>query len=606
MLPGAEYNLPRQFPSNKAISELIIQSPHLLKTKFAYFLSIVLKNNDIDLLDFLLSQEESFKQTGLKELILQSVELGKIKIINHLLMKGISANIQNDNGETLLHIAASKGDVEIVKILLLYQANCSILTKDNLSPYDYALEQGSKKVIDLLKQHKCNSMIIKGILNEEYIQDYYASNNTNNINNNVYKIKQYKYISPKSERERIGTNSLKQSLNSENFNDDLIPYAIIHSSKNDICEDDGYKYNVCDKSQVYINDVKEFYTLKKSKNNDDLFNYEDMCFKIHKHNNEHAHAHEHEHEININNQMNVHLNNSNDYSLRNKNISKYIKENEDIVQQQLPSKRILENINARKNKNHYLISQTVPKDNDVNKNLYSQSQYYSHQIEEANIEPLCTSLYNKQIRLSNGTNNELILTDKKKEVHAFLDEIKLSKYTQLMIDNGFDDIQLIIEQTRLSISITDDNLRDAGIRLPGDRAKILIRLEEKAKLFDFTFNKENLYYKPNNIAMNKNDSLIQSLYRFLTTIKLEHYLNNFIASGYHSPELILIQMLSRQPITEYTLQYEIKIDKIGYRSRMLNKFREEAKSYVSRIKNGNVLIESQKGASDFCNGCLIV
>ena len=40
------------------------------------------------------------------------------------------------------------------------------------------------------------------------------------------------------------------------------------------------------------------------------------------------------------------------------------------------------------------------------------------------------------------------------------------------------------------------------------------------------------------------------LYRLLSSINLEKYINNFLINDYTSPELLFIQMLTRQPLNE--------------------------------------------------------
>ncbi len=70
-----------------------------------------------------------------------------------------------------------------------------------------------------------------------------------------------------------------------------------------------------------------------------------------------------------------------------------------------------------------------------------------------------------------------------KEMCIFLKQIKLEEYTINFIRNGFDDLNLLINQIKTELAINDLNLRDIGINLPGDRAKILIKLEESKTHF---------------------------------------------------------------------------------------------------------------------------
>ena len=54
-------------------------------------------------------------------------------------------------------------------------------------------------------------------------------------------------------------------------------------------------------------------------------------------------------------------------------------------------------------------------------------------------------------------------------------------------------------------------------------------------------------------------------------------MTNFIENGYHSIELLLLQMESQCPLTTEILKEEIRVDKIGHRSRIINKLKEEGR-----------------------------
>ena len=96
-----------------------------------------------------------------------------------------------------------------------------------------------------------------------------------------------------------------------------------------------------------------------------------------------------------------------------------------------------------------------------------------------------------------------------------------------------------------------------------------------------------------------------ALYRMLSSIKLEFYLDNFINTGYISSDLMYLQMLTRQPITEAILT-EIGIDKIGFRMRLLNKLRTEAQNYANKANRTSVVFETRKNENEeFCNLCKI-
>ena len=138
--------------------------------------------------------------------------------------------------------------------------------------------------------------------------------------------------------------------------------------------------------------------------------------------------------------------------------------------------------------------------------------------------------------------------------------------------------------------LKDAELKSIGISIPGDRAKILIRLEEKANLFPFHIPKKVYYSLDNNADINEkyiinNDEKIIELKRWLKEFKLENYINNFIKNGYYTVELFLFQMISKNPINNDILQFEIGIDKIGHRSRILSILKEESKNLKEKIEN---------------------
>ena len=197
--------------------------------------------------------------------------------------------------------------------------------------------------------------------------------------------------------------------------------------------------------------------------------------------------------------------------------------------------------------------------------------------------------------LSSNNKSNLLLRN-------FLSKINLQKYYSILKKNGFDNINLLIEQMKTNTPIKDFELKKAGISIPGDRAKILIRLEEKGNLYPFQIPK-NVYYSLDNNNNNNingsyinkdNDENIIELKKWLKEFKLENYLDNFIKNGYHSVELFLFQMTSKNPSNDDILQFEIGIDKIGHRSRILSILKEESKNMKEKIdKKGPIIFNDE-------------
>ena len=222
-----------------------------------------------------------------------------------------------------------------------------------------------------------------------------------------------------------------------------------------------------------------------------------------------------------------------------------------------------------------------------NKNLEENNS----NIKSSNMESSLVT--QSRLKTSHKRNNPLM---------EFLSQINLLKYLNNLDSNGFDDINLLIEEARKGDLIKDQELKEAGINCPGDRAKILIRIKEKANLYGFTIPK-SVYYTCHNLDEIENDQHIMNLNSWLSNLKVDKYLMNFVNNGYHSIELLLLQMETENPLTTEILRDEIGIDKIGYRSRILNKLKEEARSLNNKLKT-SVLVVNNRGDDKNCE-CFI-
>lgn len=172
----------------------------------------------------------------------------------------------------------------------------------------------------------------------------------------------------------------------------------------------------------------------------------------------------------------------------------------------------------------------------------------------------------------------------------FLTQLNLQKYYTILKLNGFDNISLLIEQMKTNMPIRDSELKKSGIKIPGDRAKILIRLEEKGNIFPFEIPKNVYYFLENNLNDNtiNSDHNICQLNKWLKEFKMEKYLKNFINNGYYSVELFLFQMISKNPINDDILENDIGIDKIGHRSRILSILKEESKKMKEKLEQKEI------------------
>ena len=269
-------------------------------------------------------------------------------------------------------------------------------------------------------------------------------------------------------------------------------------------------------------------------------------------------------------------------------LDKYLKsENESIRINHILKKR---NINRTKNKD-FLALQGMNKGNN---NQESQPIYIKLEKNKS---------ISKNIINDNEDENGLTMKSSKL-LKNFLSQINMEKYITIFAFNGFDDINLILEQSRNGISsIQDSELKEAGIKIPGDRAKILIRIQEISNNFNFPVPKE-VYYSIENNKTIENDKNIQKIKHWLKSIKVDNYITNFINCGYYSLELLMVQMASSNPINNEILKEELGIEKIGYRSRIINKLKEDSRRYIGELEINMLVINNEEEKKNNCQ-CII-
>ena len=249
-------------------------------------------------------------------------------------------------------------------------------------------------------------------------------------------------------------------------------------------------------------------------------------------------------------------------------------------------------INHRKTAvvNNVNINNLIPKKNFMNQNnnannIMSQKNMYPN-FQQISLNDNNNSKNNNQ----DIKNIKKIATNKEnKPLIEFLSQINMLKYLNNLINNGFDDINLFIEVAKGGEVIKDQELKEAGVDIPGDRAKILIRLQEKANYFGFVVPKI-VYYSCQNLDDIEDDKNINKLKNWLENLKMGDYLMNFLTNGYHTIELLLMQMETANPLTNEILKDEIGIEKIGYRSRIINKLKDEGRSLKHKLQASALIV----------------
>ena len=527
-----------------------------------------IKKFNIDyLLIFLSKYLNSENDSIFYEFLFQSCELGKLNNVKILLNNGLSVNCQNDLGETPLHIAIAKNDFELIKLLIKYEPDTTLSTdKDNFTAMNYAEIQGNKSIIKIIYDLNEKNMIKSEIID-------YINKDMSKINNiEIDDISSY--MRKDNDFEEI-----------EKYNGEKISILENEEASNSINKEESNSINNKNhvNKNVNKNSNKKIRELKNNKDNITLtvLKESDLCedispkktIKI----------------SNYNNKINF---------IDNKNISKNIAHRfltEDFTCDMKIPKRHSTEIK--------ILTSPIKKKDELN-NYYNNSS-----INPSCVQSLTTShtINHEQIESALIANKTPKSIDKKTELINFIEEINLPKqYADILLDNGFDDLELLILQTKNGVALTDQNLKVIGINPPGSRAKILIHLEELAGKFPFLLEKK-IYC--NEIIMNNNSSL----YQFLSSINLEEYIEIFRKNGYYNAELMYIQMVCENPITEDMLKKDFSLNEIELIKRIILNLNDCSKNYVKSIKKRNVdnkiyksIVYEGNPCCKACDTCIII
>ena len=258
--------------------------------------------------------------------------------------------------------------------------------------------------------------------------------------------------------------------------------------------------------------------------------------------------------------------------------------------------------------NERILKKSLPNIKKVSvSNFDLNTSFNNNNNDNSNTNNINNTHYNILYKNENNINKVNIFNESLTEnnlLYDFLSKIKMEKYYKNLTLNGFDDIKLIIEQTKKNeLGITNENLKEAGILLFGDRIKIIIRVQELSNNFPYLIPNE-VYYTCENLINADIDKNILKLNKWLKSINIENFLNNFISNGFHSIELLLIQNYSKEPLTIENLKNELGIEKIGFRQRIINKLKDDSKKFVNKLKS-NLLIVDEGKNKEICNNCTI-
>ena len=453
------------------------------------------------LLIFLLKYLSSNTLSIFTEFFFQSCELGSLNIVRILLENDFDINSQNNLGETPLHIAVAKNDIELIKLLIEYNPKTNIATyKDGLTVMNYA-EIGRNKIIYKIIKELNEKNIKEEIKNE--IKDYINIDMDNIIMNN--------------DNNKDTSSSLFCKTDRFNYN-----YEQIQNFN-------GEKISIITDSDINSS------LLNNNLNKNNVSNYENKC---------------------INTQQTI-INES-DYNEE----TTPTKKNKFLYPR---NKQRIQNINI------------LNINNSSNKKNNKEIKFFSSSFKKKSITNNL-SLNPSYIQSLTTCHTSI----KYSKIYEFINEINLPKeYAFNLIDNGFDNLEMLISQTKNGIALTYENLREIGIKKPGERIKILIHLEEISENFKFLFPKI-IYNNDNNDNIDiKNKS--NTLKFFLEKIGKKNFFINFYENGINNIELLFIQMASKQPLNENILINDLNIKKQDA-NEIIIKLYEYSRNYINKLK----------------------
>ena len=599
-----------------------------------------------------INRQNNFGQTSLHIAIINK----SVNITKYLIENGADLNISDNNLNNSLHFAVINNDINIIKFLLEYKVNPLLVNKNNETVLDIAIKMNFKECINLLKEYSLmkgknnldnkdeNLLNLKNqiIEKETKINGNYSNNKKtidNIIINNIFSPKKIHYNKNKNNI----TSTPKNGKNTETFTRNISLYK-----KNIFLTSKKKKQRPRTNSTTTINFfprhdkiyAKKIVIRSKSISNENNYKIQTHEPKKQKEENEN----DNENIISIQNdpprktdfiiQKEVFLDSDNES----------IEEEESVIRDNISGnnekkiEKILESFTSLKTIKITPLTQT---DNKINpylqvdsfvsalhkdrKNI-SDSNGNTNDDELIIVEPSISLTNNNTNNINkNMFNNNQIqnneqteikkinkeIKDPKEDLYKFLEKIEMEQYIDLFINEGFDDINLVINQIKKGNPINDDILREMGIERPGDRAKILIRIQECAHLFDFKIPFEAVYYiNRKKFEFLKYDFHVKALQNWLKKMKLQHYLDKFYNNGYYSPELIFIQKASKFPINDTIIERDLKIENINDRKLIMSSITSNSKSYVSDLqkkykKNKNENTSNNAKDEDEVINCLI-
>ena len=561
-----------------------------------------------------INRQNNFGETSLHIGIINKCK----KITKYLIENGADVNASDYNLNMSLHLAVMNNDIDLIKLLIEYKANPLLVNKNNETVLDIAIKMNFEDCINLLKEVSLMNETKKNKNKKIFELKTEINENKPNIN----------------EKENTIDNPIK-NINNKNI---IFSHKIIHHKKimNPIFFTPKKNLNIItytkNSSCSSYKRKNVFFTSKKPKTRQRINSTTAISYPLNEQNIYSKkiinRSQSTSNANNIENTLQNHIPRKTDFITKNEqflesdnesieeeesvirdntNINNNIN-NKDIKGNKQNIEKILENFTSMKTVKITPLTETNNKKNPfqqidsfvtaIHKNDQgiSESNGYIKEDDLVIIEPSIditnkNDIENKETKDEKKMNKEI--KDTKEELYDFLLKIEMEQYTDILIQEGFDDIDLVINQMKTGNPINDDILREIGIERPGDRAKILIRIQECAGLFEFKLQFEPVYYiNRKKFEFLKYDFHVKALQNWLKKLKLQNYLGNFYNNGYYSPELIFVQKASKFPIDDTILERDLKIENINDRKLIMSSISSDSNEYISNLKSNKEKIQN--------------
>ena len=557
--------------------KILRKNPYLINIedeKNETFLSYAIKRNNNPIINLLLTSpllNLTYQNENGNTYLHLAVIQQNIKLVQELIDKGIFIDIQNNDGNTALHLSYYINNIEIIKLLINNNIDFGIKNKKGL----IAEEIDPIDNINEIAGYEVNMNIINSN-NEDYINLSLNQNEDINLKN------------PKIDSSNSGETKYRSQFSKEKKN---IVNSKSQHGKNKLNENkdkDKYKnipLKIEDNDNKKLSELIDNKIINKKQEKKVLY-YRNNIKSIHNNNND-----DDEDLKTIDNNFPLYEEpiDSHDFDVSPLNTSK------------------------KNNFSNFLDNNelNLSNNNNIDNNSIQVNNFFNNEKGDNNssISNIPNIPINEDINTKNKNKNkkekkiEKIINCNNKSLFDFLMQIHMEKYYNNLNNNGFEYINMIIDDTKVGNYLTDKQLKLIGINIPGDRAKILIRFEEKANMFEFNIPK-SVYYVCYNLEQIENEFNVCKLNGWLRNIRLEQYLKNFILNGYFSLDLLLIQSISKNPLTDEILKDEFGIEKLGHRARILNKLKEESKYFSGKLRDSVVSFQTEEN-SKICSECFI-